>query len=320
MLDDAKAIPAAAAVEDAVRAIPAGRYVLAVSGGRDSMVLLHAFARTRRDAVAVATFDHRTGGAALRAAALVARESERHGIPVIAARRRRGGADGESAWRAARWEFLNETATRLEASVATAHSRDDQLETVVMRVLRDAGPRGLAGMYAESPVARPLLSVSRDVMTRYAEERAISFVHDPSNDDARYLRNRVRHDLLPALERVRPGFGAEMLALAERSAQWRTAVEGLVSRLEVTELVPGRALAIPLAGLHGLGESALAMLWPAIAGRAGVRLDWRGTDRIVDFTLKGRVGGRIPLSGRASVRRTSTSFVLEASGDHEALY
>lgn len=320
MSDDAKEIPAEAVVEGAVRALPEGRYVLAVSGGRDSMVLLDAFARTRRDAVSVATFDHRTGHAARRAAELVTSESERYGIPVVVARRGRGGADGEAAWRAARWEFLRDVAASLDASVVTAHSRDDQLETVVMRVLRGAGPRGLAAMYAESPVVRPLLAVSRDVIVGYADSRAISYVHDPSNEDLRYLRNRVRHDLLPALEQVRPGFGTELLSLAERAARWRTEVDALVSELGVVELVPRRSLAIPLTGLLGLEEAALAVVWPAIAGRIGVRLDWRGTERLVEFTIRGQVGARIPLSGGASVRRTSTTFVLEAPGDYEALY
>jgi tRNA(Ile)-lysidine synthase len=320
MSDDAKAVQAQAAVEKAVRRLPEGRYLLAVSGGRDSMVLMDAFARTRRDAVSIATFDHCTGRAARRAAELVTSEGARLGIPVVVARRRGGGAAGEAAWRAARWEFFRGTAARLEASVVTAHSRDDQLETVVMRVLRETGPRGLAAMYAESPVVRPLLLVSREIIGRYAESRAVVFVRDPSNEDRRYLRNRVRHDLLPALERERPGFGADMLALAERAARWRIAVEGLVSLLGVTLLVPGRSLAVPLVGLHEMEAAALAVLWPAIAGRVGVRLDWRGTKRLVEFTIKSRIGARIPLSGGASVRRTSTSLVLEASGRYEPLY
>ena len=320
MCDEAKAIPATEAVEHAVSILPQGRYLLAVSGGCDSMVLLDAFARTRCDAVSIATFDHGTGPTACQAAELVIREGARRGMSVLIARRFPGGASNEAAWRTARWRFLRTGAATLGASVVTAHSRDDQLETVVMRALRASGPRGLAAMYATSPTERPLISLGRDDIVKYAEARAITFVHDPSNDDMRYLRNRVRRDLLPALERARPGFGAQMLALARGAAEWRDTVDGLAVRLGATDLVPGRSVSIPISGLAGFGEDALAMLWAAIAGRVGVRLDWRGTERLVEFTIKCRAGSRIPLAGGATARRTSTSFVLEASSHSEALY
>jgi tRNA(Ile)-lysidine synthase len=168
-------------------------------------------------------------------------------------------------------------------------------------------------MYARSAVARPLLPVRQLEIVRYAEEHSVPFVHDPSNDEMRYLRNRVRRDILPALERANPGFGDDLLELAARAARWRSDIERLVSRLGTAELVPGRSLAVPLVNLQGLDAGSLAVLWPAIAGRSGVRLDRRGTKRLVEFTIKGRAGSSIPLSGGASVRRTGTSIVIEAS-------
>ena len=325
MPGDAKAITSSGtAVADAVRSLGAGRYLLAVSGGRDSMVLMHQFMRSRGDAVSVATFDHGTGPHAKAAAELVRREARRLGVPVEDGRRTARGAAGEAAgeaaWRASRWAFLHAVAARLDAVVVTAHTRDDQAETVFMRILRDAGARGLAAMYAKSAVSRPFLSVSRAELGRYAQSNAVPYVLDQSNDDPRHQRNRVRHDLLPALERVRPGFTDDLLALASRAAEWRVELDAVIARLGVTPLAPGRSLMVPLPSLAGYDVSELSVLWPAIAGRAGVRLDWRGTKRLAEFTLQGRVGARVPLSGGASVRRTSTSFVLETPCVHKALY
>jgi tRNA(Ile)-lysidine synthase len=304
----------------AVRSLPRARYVLAVSGGRDSMVLLDAFARFRGDAVAAATFDHGTGTAAEKAARLVEVEGARRSVAVVSGRRVNAPDSGEAEWRAARWEFLAGWAKELSAVVVTAHTRDDQLETVVMRVLRDprnTSVRGLAAMYARSAVARPLLDVSRSDVAAYAAALRIRFMDDPSNLDRSHLRNRVRLDLLPALERARPGFSDEMVALSRSAAAWRESVERLVDTLGARLLPP---LVVPAGALADLSSDALAILWPAIAARAGIALDWRGTERLVAFTKDGRPGGRIPLSGGAEVGRTAATFVVRASTAGEALY
>lgn len=304
------------AVEWATASLPPRRYLLAVSGGRDSMVLMTASARVRDDVCMVATFDHGTGPAATQAAALVEREASALGLPVISGQLN-APVSTEAEWRAARWRFLRGWAHDLRATVVTAHTMDDQLETVVMRVLRGAGARGLAAMYAPSPTCRPLLAVPRAVVAAYATARRVPFVEDPSNQSRAHLRNRVRLDLLPALLTARPDLGAELLTHSQEAAEWRAAVESVVDGLGVVETEPGR-VAVPVASLATLDPRALAVLWPAIAGRAGVALDWRGTDRLAAFTSGARAGGEIPLSGGARVRRTATSFVVTATRTADA--
>jgi len=293
--------------------------VLAVSGGCDSMVLMHAVARAcdwpgaahRGLSARVLTFDHGTGTAASEAAALVEREGARLGFDV-----RSGHASlpvaTEAEWRAARWRFFREAALP-SARVATAHTRDDQLETVVMRALRDAGARGLAGLAADSPhVARPFLGLARELIRAYGSARGIPFVEDPSNASRRYLRNRVRLDLLPAIGRVRPPFAAEMLALAERAAAWRVDVDALV-RAIVSESVDGGILRVAREELATYDSSTLSVLWPAIAARASVTLDRRGTLRLAQFTTSGAPGARMQLSGGVEVFRHRDFFVLRRS-------
>jgi tRNA(Ile)-lysidine synthase len=119
-----------------------GPLILAVSGGRDSMVLLQAMARWAPERIAaVATFDHGTGQHATDAASLVAAESRRLGLTVVRERSRAPG-HSEAAWRAARWDFLGRIGRAYKARVATAHTRDDQLETVIMRLMRGRAPAG----------------------------------------------------------------------------------------------------------------------------------------------------------------------------------
>ncbi|MHB1224626.1 MAG: tRNA lysidine(34) synthetase TilS [Gemmatimonadaceae bacterium] len=277
------------------------RLVLAVSGGLDSMALLHAVARWRPAGVrvTVATFDHGTGPTARRAARMVRRAARRLGLPVVVGRARLAGAD-EDAWRVARWRFLSAVAARRRAVVVTAHTRDDQLETVVQRILRGSGPRGLAALLAPSPARRPWLDVPRAALAAWVAVAAVPFVADPSNDSRRHQRNRVRHDLLPALLRLHPELGGELLALGRRAAAWRAAVERVVDGLGVTRDASGSAV-VARAALAGYSPGELAVLWPALAGRAGVRLDRRGTRRLAAFTISAGSVGRVPLSGGAEV-------------------
>ncbi len=278
-----------------------GPLVLAVSGGRDSMVLLDVFARHFPERVAcVATFDHGSGEAATRAAALVENSARDLGLPV-----RRGVMEGgvavrrEAAWREARWSFLRAVAQGVGgggASVATAHTLDDQVETVFMRGLRGSGARGLAGLFAPSPVVRPLLGVTRSEVAAYAQAFGVEWVEDPSNASRAYLRNRVRLDLLPALERASPGFSAELLELARRAAGLRDELDEVLARSLRIRVADG-AVEVARADLQGYDAAALAMLWPAVAARVDAVLDRRGTERITEFTIRGRSGARIQLSG-----------------------
>jgi len=204
--------------------------------------------------------------------------------------------------------------------IATAHTQDDQVETVLMRVLRDSGARGLAGLYAPGDIVRPVLEVSRASLAEYAASVGARWIEDPTNDSTRHLRNRLRRDLLPALARVRPGFEREVLAIARHAADWRGVLEGVVAAaIHPRSIADG--IAVPARALAGLSAEELAVLWPAIAARAGVRADWRGTERIVEFTRDGRVGSRIPLSGGWEVARTRNAFELRvtraAGGDAE---
>ena len=276
--------------------------ILAISGGLDSMVLLAAAAklptRARRN-ITVATFDHGTGRAAGRAAALVARQAFRLGFLCVSGRAATVGRR-EEEWRRARWQFLGEVAAGRGARVVTAHTLDDQIETVFMRILRDAGPRGLAGLFAPSSIIRPFLNLYRSTLAAYADQHRVPFVQDPSNFDRRHLRNRIRLDILPSIVKQNPKFPGELLSLARRSADWRRDLDDILPSIDAAEERDG-ALRVSRSSLAGYDADSLRVLWPALAARARVVMDWRGTHRAAEFTIRGSTGGAIQLSGGVEI-------------------
>ncbi len=290
-----------------------GPLVLAVSGGIDSMTLLHLASRHRgiKARCSVATFDHGTGPHATRAVRLVREIACSLGIPVVAGRAASAGTT-EAEWREMRWTFLRSVAGRRGATIVTAHTRDDQVETVVMRILRGASARGLAALYADSPIVRPLLGVSRRSVERYARAHRLRCAEDPTNVARTFLRNRVRHDLLPALRAVRPEFEREMLALSRRAARLRRRTEQVAAQFIQASEDAHAAHRVELSptSLAELTPQALALVWPAVVARLGVALDRRGVARATDFALYARPGQRAPCSHGVLLERTKHALIV----------
>lgn len=283
------------------------------------MVLLHAMLQERRaEIAAVATFDHGTGAAARRAVRQVERAALAREVPVVTgvANAATGeAANREARWREQRWTFLRGWAAELRATVVTAHTRDDQIETVLLRLLRGSGVRGLAGMRAPADgarVERPLLTVPRVAVGAYAREYRLSWVEDPSNASLAFARNRARLELLPAFERVSPGFGEWCWALGERAAAWRAEVSALVDHLGVTA-VGADAVAVDASGVQALGPPEWAVIWPEIASRCGLAMDRRGIERASEWAPHAAVGAEIQLAGGGRIGRTRGTFVVYCS-------
>jgi tRNA(Ile)-lysidine synthase len=297
-----------------------GTGVLAVSGGLDSIVLLDVAASVRASLgaeIIVATFDHASGAHSVRAAAFVSGRASEYGLQAVIGRAS-ARARSEAAWRRARWEFLRDVAARTDGTLVTAHNRDDQIETVVIRALRGAGARGLAGLFAESDVKRPFIDVARAELRAYAAARGLEWVEDPTNRSRRFLRNRVRLDLLPAMRGVRSEIGEELLEVARRAASWRrelaTAVDQNVDFRIDTDSDGKRTLDVAAQKLTGYSRPALGILWPELAARIGLTLDRRGTRRAAEFTTSSRSGSRIQLAGGWQLLRARGRFELRALG------
>jgi len=202
------------------------RVVVAVSGGPDSMALLHALWELRDRlgvTIEVAAVDHGLRADARREIDLVRERATALGLPfsavdvdVAGARRGRRGVSVQDAAREVRLRALASLAAQHGANrVALGHQADDQAETVLYRIVRGTGIAGLAGIpYRREVFIRPLLDVTRAQILRYLRRRSIPFVEDPSNADPRFARARMRHEILPALARENPRVAEALRALA----------------------------------------------------------------------------------------------------------
>lgn len=206
--------------------------VVAVSGGRDSMVLLHLLATLRGEvdfSLYVCHVHHGLRGAeAERDAQFVRDRALHYSVPFIlrrvdvVARRLQSGGSEETVARELRYETLQHVADALGSCVIlTAHHQGDQAETVLSHLLRGSGLHGLRGMDARRPLGvhqlvRPLLGVSPQRMSRYAAEHHLRHVEDSTNQSLHYQRNRIRHELIPYLERY---FNAEVTQALSRLAE-----------------------------------------------------------------------------------------------------
>ena len=213
-----RAVATAADRRDVLRT---GEAVLvACSGGADSIALLDALIRLappRGWNLAAAHVDHGLRPESAAEAAVV--EAAAQGLPVHRLRVQvaSGGSLQDQA-RRARIAALHRCAAEAGASViAFGHTADDQAETVLMRALTSATPHSLVAMAErQGYAARPLLRVWREQTRAYCDALGLGYVDDPSNADPRFLRTRVRHELLPALERVFPGARRRLWTLADR--------------------------------------------------------------------------------------------------------
>ncbi|MBX3393959.1 MAG: tRNA lysidine(34) synthetase TilS [Phycisphaerae bacterium] len=224
--------------EATVRLLPReAAVVCAVSGGCDSIALLHGLFRMNQLRkcglhLCVAHLDHHLPpGSSAQMAEFTHRNAAGLGLPFyeeridVPARSASTGESFEEAGRKARYEFFERAADQFNAKfVAVAHQADDQAETVLHRILRGTSLKGLAGMSEsrrlrpdrEIRIVRPMLSLRRSDVTDYLHRRDIPFMHDPTNDDtAVATRNVLRHALLPEIRRlINPNVDGALTRLA----------------------------------------------------------------------------------------------------------
>lgn len=211
---------------------PDARYLVAVSGGRDSVALLHCLTESQYKNLIVCHLNHQLRGRSSQAdARFVEKIATTYGtdfelglrnVSVLAAKQK---MSIESAARAARYKFFVETARRRRCkTIFLAHHADDLVETLLINLFRGAGTTGLGGMREVSTrridnvdlaIVRPLLGVWRKEIDTYVREHRLKFREDASNKNLNPLRNRIRHRVIPFLERT--------LGRNIRTAIWRAA-------------------------------------------------------------------------------------------------
>jgi len=301
--------------------VPGSRLLVAVSGGADSTALLLGLVRTAREfglAIHAAHLHHGLRGKdADDDLAFVRALCGRLAVPLVAARwdcrarMARRGLSGQGGLRTLRREFLIAAARRAGAgAIATAHTADDQLETLLLRLGRGTGLTGLVGMRPRSGAwIKPLLDATRADIEADLRSAGEAWREDPSNRDPRYARSRVRHQVIPALARAIAPRTAPALARAALARRATAAAHELAAAERLIARASGRILA-RLGRFQG-GEIALdsralasypsaiqrsvfGLLWQR-PGHAGPRLTQRHLNALQSLLATARGGSRVDL-------------------------
>jgi tRNA(Ile)-lysidine synthase len=306
---------------------------VAVSGGADSVALLRALLELRQElglVLSVAHFHHGIRGAEADGDQDFVRElSERFGLELhtgaaqVPAHAREQKSSLETAARELRHQWFAALLAQGRADkIATAHTLDDQAETVLMRLLRGTGSRGLAAIYPEQRekrLVRPLLALTRREVEAYLTALGQPWREDSSNRDLAHTRNRVRHELLPLLERqfnpaIRQTLG-DLAEIARAEADfWNAEASLVLSKLmlrgkpsrsgRTTSGDSSRTLAIDLAGLQSLPIALRRQVFYQVGGQLGITLEFKHIQQLTELADGKRVGRRVPLPGAFAAARS----------------
>ena len=301
---------------------PGGRVVVALSGGPDSVALVDLLRKLDADGELVlaglAHFNHQLRGDAADADEAFCRtlaadlslplEIDRGDVRGTA---RAEGRSIEDAARRLRYHFLEAARVNLGADVvAVGHSRDDQAETFLLRLVRGAGTRGLGSIRPRAGhVIRPLLETGRDELREYAREQGLRFQEDVTNLDVTVPRNRVRHELLPYLAREFSPRIAEVLAREALLAQ----VDD--DRLQREAIEMAGSVVLVNTGSVTVDVVALSQVHPALASRviqhalqqlSDKFVGFEHVSRFLEFAREARDGQALSLPGQQAIRRGST--------------
>jgi tRNA(Ile)-lysidine synthase len=332
---------------------PGLRLAVGLSGGADSVALLRAL--TERSAelglvLHAAHLHHGLRGAEADEDLEFARSlAAQLGIPFheakvdTAAEAQSNSESIEEAARRLRYRWFRDLLSTGEIdAVATAHTRDDQAETVLAKFLRGAWTEGLSGIhpvleFPEGRILRPLLAATRAEIEAYLNETGQTWREDSSNRHLTFTRNRIRHELLPVLESWNPQLRAHLAGMAELARDEEAWWQAELARIAPQLLLPGR----PVRGggrAAGEGQSMsidgtrLAALPPAMqrrllrhaAAQLGAAPDFAATEALRALAVSGRAGQKLELAQGLRAERTPRELRLSAGlegshGSHETV-
>lgn len=304
--------------------------LVAFSGGPDSTALLDLLRRSAGDrdlSLLAAHFDHGVRPDSRQEARRVADRAREMGVEARVGRTGQGRGSGHDELRRRRYRFLRRIAREAGADrIATGHQADDQAETVLFRLLRGTGLRGLGGIpERRDGIVRPLLPFRGRELLAYLAERGLPWSRDPANRDPSYARSRIRHELLPALDAVWGDDPVERLLRVGRTAvAAEERMEQLTARVvELCRLDGAAPFRVPELTADGREERRTrlarrpllaaeqelqARVLRRLARSRGERMTRGGTAEGVEFINAGRSGARVQLGGGLELWREFDTF------------
>lgn len=210
-------------------AITPGSYVVAVSGGVDSMVLLDLLAHQPALQLTVAHLDHGIRAESGADRRLVAQAAAAYGLPFVYETAHLGPGASEAVARQVRYTFLRRVQQQVGAqAIITAHHQDDVLETAIINLLRGTGRRGISSLQSTPTLLRPLLDQPKAALINYARQHSLTWHQDSTNQDLHYLRNYVR---LQLVAKFSPAQRRQWLVVVARFKELNQQIDSLVADL-----------------------------------------------------------------------------------------
>ncbi|MBI5746714.1 MAG: tRNA lysidine(34) synthetase TilS [Nitrospirae bacterium] len=315
------------------------RVVVALSGGPDSMAMLHILTGLYQEldiSLHIAHLDHQFRGIqSQKDSEFIRSYADRLCLPAtiesidVPSFARKNRLSAQAAAREIRYKFLFKVAREVGGTkIALGHTSNDQAETVLARLLRGAGSRGLSGIpvYGRGMIIRPLLSVSRAEIMDYLNQSNIPFLNDPTNEKPIYLRNRIRHELLPFLaERYSPGIydilnrEAEILCREnEFLSQYASGIlDDIISDSSAGSLGEGGLeLDLGLFSMHHIAVKRRVILEAVRRVKGDIdNISFVQIDETLRMADNGRTGAVIIFPGRVRIRRGYNRIIVSLGGD-----
>jgi tRNA(Ile)-lysidine synthetase-like protein len=288
-------------------------YIIAISGGVDSVVLLDMIARKKPETgvekplYIVAHFDHGIRSDSSEDAKFVESLAKNYGMAFVTKRADLGEGASEESARTVRYEFLfNEMKKHNAESVITAHHQDDVIETMIVNILRGTGPRGLIG-FTRSSILRPFIDKSKQEILDYAVEHKLNWREDSTNLDTSYFRNYVRMKIVPKLSADQR---QELIKIRENTVKLYTEIDDQTKKLLVQNLEKGQLVRARFVVLPYTVQKELTAVWLRING---LELDRKMIERAVLSIKTALPGKQINLNSKASllINKKTVTLILE---------
>ena len=296
------------------------KYILAVSGGVDSVVLLHTIMQ-RRNAPQLSTvnyqspvyiiahIDHGIRKDSHLDAEFVKSFAKEYDTTFETIRLELGESASEEQAREARYEFLFSLLKKYKAdAIITAHHQDDVLETMLINMIRNSGPRGLVG-FSRSNILRPFMNRSKQDIIKYAKEHNLQWREDSTNLDPKYMRNYMRQSIVPRLESKRQ----ELLEIHAKTKETYRELDLLAKKLLVQSMHKGELVRSRFVILPYVVQCELMVVWLRLNG---IKFDKNLIEKAVLASKTLSPGKKLELSSSAYLLMAKTTIVLNVHVPH----
>lgn len=213
--------------------IEPGKYVIAVSGGVDSVVLLNLLAKKSGLVLVVAHFDHGIRPESVKDRKFVENSAKKYNLEFFYEEGHLGQKASEAIARAKRYEFLEKIRDKtLSSAIVTAHHQDDVIETIVINLLRGTGRKGLSSLADRPGLFRPLVKIKKQELIDYALREKLDWREDETNNDQTYLRNYIRHTVIPKLSENQK---RQLVEINKKTSQTNEEIDRILAKVMASD-------------------------------------------------------------------------------------